>query len=308
MSGFSDPRWDDSRDRPTHGRGGSESDPREASPRDPRDVFTRDLDLPRGRDRELVGVGDDTVRLRGSEARTLATVGAFRVVPIDDLRDDTGRSGDMRHGDIQHLRSEGLLEHVASVDRETGTAFVTLTERGRELLESHRSRDDDERPQAFHAGVARPREMVHDAQVYRAYLKAAERLEREGARIQRVVLEHDLKREYQRFLQEPNRGRRDSDGRPGRDADEIRRWAEEHDLRCVDGRVQFPDLQIEFLWPDDRRDVENVEVLTPHYRGAHTSGKVSAGFKAYRFSGGRVGGRTGRAGRFDVGLAEELLR
>jgi hypothetical protein len=149
---------------------------------------------------------------------------------------------------------------------------------------------------------------VHDAQVYRAYLRAAERLDREQARIQRIVLEHNLKREYQRFLQEPNRGRRDSDGRPGRDGDEIRRWAEEHDLRCVDGRVQFPDLQIEFLWPDDRRDVENVEVLTPHYRGAHTSGKVSAGFRTFRFSGGRVGGRTGKGSRFDVGLAEELLR
>ena len=66
------------------------------------------------------------------------------------------------------------------------------------------------------------------------------------------------------------------------------------------GRVQFPDLQIEFLWPDDRRDVENVEVLTPHYRGAHTSGKVSAGFKAYRFSGGRVGFDTDWVDNADV--------
>ena len=76
----------------------------------------------------------------------------------------------------------------------------------------------------------------------------------------------------------------------------------------VDGRVQFPDFQIECLWPDDRREIENVEVLTPHYRGAHVAGKVSAGFTIFRVIGARVGGRTGRGSRFDPGLAEELLR
>ena len=53
---------------------------------------------------------------------------------------------------------------------------------------------------------------------------------RKALRIERVVLEHDLKRDYQVFLQEPNRGRADSDGRPGRDREEIRRWADDHDL------------------------------------------------------------------------------
>jgi hypothetical protein len=131
---------------------------------------------------------------------------------------------------------------------------------------------------------------------------------KEGAHIDRVVLEQDLKREYQAFLQEPNRGRRDSDGRPGRDREEVRRWAEDHDLPFADGRVQFPDFQIEYLWPDGRRDIENVEVLTPHYRGAHVSGKVQAGFTRFRARGARAGGRTGRGSKFDPGLAEELLR
>ena len=58
------------------------------------------------------------------------------------------------------------------------------------------------------------RELSHDAQLYRAYLRAAERLHGEGARIQRVVLDYELKRDYQRFLQERNRDRSDSDGRP----------------------------------------------------------------------------------------------
>ena len=38
------------------------------------------------------GVHGRTYHLRGSEVRTLATVGAFRVVPAEDLREATGRA------------------------------------------------------------------------------------------------------------------------------------------------------------------------------------------------------------------------
>lgn len=308
MSFLDDARWQDTRERPTAGRGGgSDTDPRDTGPLDPRDVFTQGLDLPDGGARDPVSVGNERYSLRGSESRALAIVGAFRVVPVDDLRDGPDTAGDRWHGDIEHLRAQGLIRHVASVDRENGTDLVSLTERGREVLEAHRS-ENNERGQAFAVGPARERELSHDAQVYRAYLRAADRLTEEGARIERITLEHDLKREYQRFLQEPNRGRRDSDGRPGRSRDEIRQWAEERDLAYVDGRVQFPDLQIEHLWPDGRREVENVEVLTPHYRGQHVSGKASAGFTMFRVKGARVGGRTGRGHKFDPDLAEELLR
>jgi hypothetical protein len=308
MSFSDDPRSADTRETPSRGRGGSsDPDPRDPIRLDPRDVFSQGLELPHGPDREPVSVGDDRYDLRGSEVRTLATVGAFRLVPVDDLRDDGGRAGDVRHGDVEHLVSEGLLRHVASVDRESGTDLVTLTERGRDLLESHRSEDRDP-DQIFHEGLGSVRQLSHDAQLYRAYLRAAERLAEEGATIERVILESDLKRDYQVFLQEPNRGRSDSDGRPGRDADEVRAWAEEHRLAYLDGRVQFPDLQIEYLDPDARRDLENVEVLTPHYRGAHVAGKVRAGFTRFRASGGRAGGRTGRGSRFGGGLAEEFLR
>ena len=109
-----DPRWtDDPRDRDDRGRelsqgsrGGS-SDSRERAVIDPRDVFTKDLDLPRGPDRQRVRARDHEVRLRGSESRTLATVGAFRVVPAGDLRDADGKALDPGRGDLRHLRSEG---------------------------------------------------------------------------------------------------------------------------------------------------------------------------------------------------------
>ncbi|GAC1456447.1 MAG: hypothetical protein PVSMB1_06130 [Gemmatimonadaceae bacterium] len=91
----------------------------------------------------------------------------------------------------------------------------------RDLLESTRHNRDAPDRQAFHAGIQRPRELKHDAQVYRAYLHEAERLREEGANIHRVILDNELKAEYQGFLQERNRDREDSDGRPDRKVEEI---------------------------------------------------------------------------------------
>ena len=88
------------------------------------------------------------------------------------------------------------------------------------------------------------------------------------------------------------------------------RWAQEHQLPYEDGHVQFPDARLEYDGRDGRRSVEDIEVVTPHYRGAHAAAKVRSGFTRYRASGARLGGlrTTGRSGRgVDPRLAEELL-
>src|SRR5207244_5588631 len=250
-----DPRVSDSRDREA-------SDPRDAHALDPRDVFTRDLDLPRGLERERVHVHEhrQDYRLRGSEVRALATIGAFRVVAADDLRDDHGRPGDVRHGDLERLRSAGLIRAVAPLDRGDRTVIVTLTERGREVLDTHRSRGAATR-QTFYAGAVKSRELSH-AQLYRPCLRAADRLRAQGARIERVVLDDELKREYQKFLQQRKRDRSDSDVLPDRSREEIHQWPIEHDLLVVNEHVQFPDFRIEYerarmgdaMWTTSRCD------------------------------------------------------
>ena len=91
----------------------------------------------------------------------------------------------------------------------------------------------------------------------------------------------------------------------------IDRWAREHELPCRDGHVEFPDARIEYDDRDGRRGVEDLEVMTPHYRGAHAAAKAAAGFTPYRAQGARVGGVSGRgrSGRgVDPRLAEELLQ
>ena len=98
---FDDARWGDdprdrddgSRDLSRGSRGGS--DRREREPVDPRDVFMERVNLPRGMEREHVHFRDHDYTLRGSETRTLTTVGAFRVVPANDLRDTFDRSLDL---------------------------------------------------------------------------------------------------------------------------------------------------------------------------------------------------------------------
>ena len=97
-----DPRWTD-RDRDDRDRD-----------REVRDTFSRHLYLPRGRERELVHDRDREYTLRGSESRTLATVGAFRVVSSGDLRDLW--SANIPRGD----------PHVDSVQRSRGRSAVPL--------------------------------------------------------------------------------------------------------------------------------------------------------------------------------------
>lgn len=181
---------------------------------------------------------------------------------------------------------------------------VTLTEHGYHLLEAHRRDPGDAREQAFYAGVNQPRELSHDVQLYRAYLCEEQRLREEGADIRGVVLDHELKREYQEWLQEHNRGRADSDGRPDRHPREIEEWAHEHDLPYFDESVHFPDFRIEYELHGRERH-EDVEVVTERYRGAHAASVARAGFRCYGRGGGsgRSGGRA-----FDPRVAEDFLR
>jgi DNA-binding PadR family transcriptional regulator len=248
-----DPRWDDPRER-DDGRARVYDD-RDGLDHDPRDGLMHDLDRPRGEARELVIDRDHMYELNGEDSRALAAVGAFRVVPEHELG---GSDGDT----LDHLRDEGLIRTIALDEHDQS---VVLTDEGRDLLDANRRGRDEGESQAFHAGVNRPRELDHDAHLYAAYREEEARLGQEHGHVEvrRVVLEQDLKRDYQTFLQDHNRDRSDSDGRPGRDEEEIRRWAQDHELPYFDDRVHFPDFRIEYE-VDGREHHQDVEVLTQH--------------------------------------------
>jgi hypothetical protein len=270
---MSDARWGDPR----------EYDARDRDGNDPREALMRDLDLPRGDERELVVDRDRVYELGGEDSRTLAAVGAFRVVPEHDL--------DLPHDILQNLHGQRLVELVDLDDGERG---LTLTTEGRDLLDSHSLERDGESSQVFHAGVSRTREIDHDSNLYATYRQEEARLrdEHSDLEIRRVTLEQDLKREYQQFLQDHNRNRSDSDGRPGRNENEVRDWAREHDLPYFDDQVHFPDYRIEYE-VDGRELHQDVELFTPHYRGAHAASRGKTGFRIYVVASRGGGGRSG---------------
>jgi hypothetical protein len=277
---MSDARWGDPREYGD--RRPRVYDERDRDDHDPRDGLMHDLDLPRGEERELVVDRDRVYELNGEDSRTLAAVGAFRVVPGHDL--------DIDHETLDHLRDEGLVDVVDLRHDERG---VTLTKDGRDLLDSHLMDRRGEPLQAFYAGASRSREIDHDANLYATYRQEEARLRDEngGLDIRRVILEQDLKREYQEFLQEHNRNRSDSDGRPDRAENEIRDWAREHDLPFFDGQVHFPDYRIEYEI-EGRERHEDVELFTPHYRGAHAVSRAKTGFRIYVVGSRGGGGRS----------------
>ena len=102
---MSDARWGDPREYDARDRGDEWPrvyDARDRDDHDPRDGLMRDLDLPRGDERELVVDRDRVYELDGEDSRTLAAVGAFRVVPEHDL--------DLPHDTLENLHDQRLVE------------------------------------------------------------------------------------------------------------------------------------------------------------------------------------------------------
>ena len=165
-------------------------DARDREDPDPRDALMRNLDLPRGDERELVVDRARVYELDGEDSRTLAAVGAFRIVPEHDL--------EVPHDTLENLHDQRLVELVDLGDGDRG---LTLTTEARDLLDSHSMERDREPSQAFYAGVTRLREMDHDSNLYATFRQEEARLrdEHPDVEIRRVILEQDLKREEPKF-------------------------------------------------------------------------------------------------------------
>jgi hypothetical protein len=265
----------------------------------PEDVPMQRLALPRDEDREQVVFRGREYHLTGSETRILSTIGAFRVVSPDDLDEGRG-SRDVWHGDWQRLADQGLITRESIPDRDGPYHLAVLTREAKALLEAHATPDRGGRRQAFYAGLVKPRELRHDAQLYPLFKAEADRLAREGGRLMRVVLDYELKREYQTFL-----NRHDRPDEADAKTDRLP-FAEAHDLPVIDGHLALPDLRIEYETADGRLEHRDVELVTEHYSCAQRAGKARAGFALYRASGGRHGSTTQGGTPFDPHHLERL--
>lgn len=245
---------------------------------------TRDVDRPgsgqgpTGRTpnvRTPVQARDRVYRLRESEWHTLRTVGTFRVVAEADLLRDAGDQKTLRN-DLLHLVDEELLDRKTGMVNHQPTRLITLTSDAKSLVDRHRDVSGSARAQQYHAGLVKPKELAHDVQLYRAYRAEAARIEEAGGRVTRVVLDYEIKRDYQQFL---NRRDRSPDATFEGD---LRAFAEARQLPIVDGHLELPDLRLEVETADGRIETRDVEVVTEHYSRSQMSGKTRAGFALYR--------------------------
>ena len=277
-----DPSREDQHARTSHQRDAAERH-LERSPSPDRWSAARDLRLPRTPDRQHVQSGRERYRVRDSETQLLATLGAFRVVAERDL------AGLQTQSDVRSLSEQGLIESRTIVINQEPEPVLVLTQKGRELLEAHRGRATGDDRQEFYAGLVKPEQLAHDAQLYRLFETERRSLEDSGARIGRVVLDYELKREYHAYVHRQKQ--RSIDATEARET-----FARDHDLPLRRGHIQLPDIRIEYETPDGLRDHRDLELATEHYSRSQLAGKQSAGFRVYRAAGARGGAATRKGG------------
>ena len=276
-----------------------------------RRTLQHSLELPRERsiaprrkkrDRDS-GLG---LQLRTEEWRLLLEVGKFRVVAAADLEREIYKSnpGQFRH-DLQFLKEQGLIDrHFLNLrrdgkgDRIRRFEALTLTKNARKLLISTGRAPEK---QELYAGLVKPREAEHDAQIYRAYLKEATEIESGGGKNTRVQLDFELKAQVNRAVHQARKADHT------RDQHEIKQEvAEQFSLQVQHNRIVVPDARLEYELPNGGGSAHvDLEVATSAYRHGHIASKAQAGFKIY-ISSGDIG-RLGAGVTDDHDLMSEIL-
>ena len=233
-----------------------------AKGRDPLSTEPRQVHEIRGR----------TYRVRPSEVGTMVELGKFRAIAQEDLVEFfyTGDKNRFRP-DTENLLRQELIQAKAIPHETTGSrTLLTLTKQGHRFLTETQAAGND---QVLYHGFTKPREAHHDADLYRLYQKASERIERQGGKNLRVVLDYEMKKRIGHDLAKLEEERKPSARK--------REIAERHQLQMVRGKVPVPDLRIEYETRDGEKARIDLELATGHYRGRSLAEKVSAGFAIY---------------------------
>lgn len=209
--------------------------------------------------------------LRESEIFTLKELGKFRVISLEDLSRFGYDENRVRlEQDIQHLKNSGLIsDRQIEAPEKFGSRVFALTKEGKRFL---RHQNLVPRDQALYDGFRKPKELAHDAALYRLYQRIATEIEMNGGSVRRVILDYELKEQLYRDL-----------NRASAQASEKHRFqvATKHGLKVVDGTIPIPDLRIEY--ENDAHEIERIdlELATREYRSQGLAAKARAGFHLY---------------------------
>lgn len=217
-------------------------------------------------------VRDRAYLLRDSEMHSLKEIGKFRVIAVSDLAKYAyGGDREQMEKDIRALARHSLLtDKTVETSQKKTLRVVTLTKAGHRLLKNTNQFPND---QPIYHGLVKPREVKHDADLYRLYQREAARIERAGGRPVRVLLDYELKRNLNRDLALL--------GPENDDPDRKNEIAEEHGLQLINGKIPIPDLRVEYETAELELRHVDLELATRDYRPRAMAEKASAGFSLY---------------------------
>jgi hypothetical protein len=234
---------------------------------------------------------DRVFHLSDAELQTMRDIGRFRTIGEDDLlrfRYEGNRNPLER--DYLNLKAQGLVERrtVSVGQGRKPLPVYTLTRDGQRTL---KRAGLDRTDQAVYAGFVKPREAAHNAGIYRMFQAEAARIEAEGSRVDRVVLDFELmKKVYSELGKARHLGALGYAERQGQ-------IAAAFGLTVVDGKIPLPDLRIEYQTAQGEPARVDLELATEHYHRGQISAKARAGFKMYRFISTSRGSRAEWEGR-----------
>ena len=209
--------------------------------------------------------------LRESEMRTLVDIGTFRTLTINDLaKHRYAGNRAQAQSEVRNLVRDGFLRIRTS--HPSKAVYAALTREGKEFLNRRRAQGDR---QTYYAHFVKPRELRHDAAIYRLYQEVAARIAREGGHVRRVVLDFELKRSINPRLSRLNSLPEAERGH------QRQRIAEDHGLTVVEGKIPLPDLRIEYETAEREQTKVDVELATSDYHRDSLAAKARAGFSMY---------------------------
>ncbi len=221
----------------------------------------------------------------------LADVGMYRNVSCRDLAESQfgGHPYTARRTVDRMIRDGHMREHQAKGPNGSTYKVLTLTEAGARKARDYAIEQGFDKEQQTWSGLVKRGELSHDTAVYRAAQIEQRRLLEQGASIRRVRIDAELKKQVARATESA----RAKEGKAAADAAR-RKAAQDLDLPMQQGRVVYPDAQIEYLDVEGRSGRVNVEIASEHYRPGAIAAKARAGFQMHG-NGGRANAAISRA-------------
>ena len=178
---------------------------------------------------------------------------------------------------VDRMIQDGLVvEHQAKGPKGGTYKVLTVTEAGARRARQCAGKQGLDKGQQTWTGLVKKSELSHDTAVYRAAQVETRHLLDGGARIRRVRIDAELKKHVARATESA----RAKEGKAAADAARIKA-AQELELPLKDGRVVYPDAQIEYQDVEGRSGRVNVEVASEHYSGKTIAAKAKAGFQMH---------------------------